>query len=410
MNPSNREDENETPMNSIKDANPNWLHNLPQSAFENSDKVFPAMLAAALADGGFDPTGDLLAPTQYSLAMYLKPEHRNMDWYGKICEILAKHGDFRLLGTHYSATDGEDGEDALGPIKIHFRHLMSSNSYVRLSGPKTPADAADTYLSMYVYTNVPQLAHDLHDLMRAHCESRQRDGTVYMMTMTKDGPQFKPIGKGGAEYVRENYTSVVTEAFDRIRAELVAEAPRGRLSVISGPPGTGKTYLIRGLLKAVPEAIFVIVPQQALAALLAPDGIAALTDFRSENGDEPIVLVLEDADDALAPRREGDTSVISSLLNLGDGIVGSAVDVRVVATTNRDHQEFDEAILRPGRLSTHVVVGDLDVETANAVYKRLTNEEGTISKPCSLATVYQLAYDAGWLGASQKPAKKKMGF
>jgi len=40
----------------------------------------------------------------------------------------------------------------------------------------------------------------------------------------------------------------------------------------------------------------------------------------------------------------------------------------------------------------------------------LTNEEGTISKPCSLATVYQLAYDAGWLGASQKPAKKKMGF
>lgn len=403
------EDGDETNMSSIKDASDFWLDNLPQVAFENSDKVLPAMLAASWKRGGFPLTGDSQAPTSYSIAMYLKPEYRDLDWYAKVLEILGHHGEWRLVGTGQSTVEIEDEKNTTD-IGIATRILMSHNGYVKVGGPRSPVEAAEDYLSVHVWTVRPQLAVDLHTMMMAYCEYRQHDGTVYMMTMTKDGPQFKAIGKGGSEMVPENYTPEVNEAFDRIKLELVAENPRGRLSVISGPPGTGKTYLIRGLLRAVPDAIFVIVPQQALAALLAPDGIAALTDFRAENGDEPIILILEDADDALAPRREGDTSVISSLLNLGDGIVGSAVDVRVVATTNRDHQEFDEAILRPGRLSTHVTVGDLDADTANAVYKRLTGNDGTIRKPCSLATVYQMAYDGGWLGAAAPKRAKKMGF
>lgn len=406
--PPHLEDGDETDMNSIKDASGWWLDNLPQTAFENSDKILPAMLAASWRNGGFPLTGDSKAPTLFSIAMYLKPEHRDLDWYAKALEVLARHGDWKLVCTGHSAVEVEGDTKS---VEVAARTLMSHSGIVKISGPRSPIEAADDYLSIYVWTISPQLAVDLYAMMMMYCEYRQHDGTVYMMTMTKDGPQFKAIGKGGSEMVPENYTPEVNEAFDRIKLELVAENPRGRLSVISGPPGTGKTYLIRGLLRAVPDAIFVIVPQQSLAALLAPDGVAALTDFRAQNEDDPIVLILEDADDALAPRREGDTSIISSLLNLGDGIVGSAVDVRVVATTNRDHQEFDEAILRPGRLSTHVVVGDLDVDTANAVYKRLTGQTvGVVRQPCSLATVYQMAYDAGWLGTATPKRLKKMGF
>lgn len=408
--PHSLENGEDLSMSSIKDASGFWLDNLPQIAFENSDKILPAMLAASWQKGGFPPTGDSQAPTSYSIAMYLKPEHRDLDWYAKALEVLSRHGDWKLIGTGHSIVEIE-GEKNTKSVSVATRILMSYSGYFRIGGPRSPVEAAEDYLSLHIWTTKPELAVDLHAMMMEYCEYRQHDGTVYMMTMTKDRPQFKAIGKGGSEMVPENYTPEVNEAFDRIKLELVADNPRGRLSVISGPPGTGKTYLIRGLLRAVPDAIFVIVPQQSLAALLAPDGVAALTDFRAQNEDDPIVLILEDADDALAPRREGDTSIISSLLNLGDGIVGSAVDVRVVATTNRDHQEFDEAILRPGRLSTHVVVGDLDVDTANAVYKRLTGQTvGVVRQPCSLATVYQMAYDAGWLGTATPKRLKKMGF
>jgi ATP-dependent 26S proteasome regulatory subunit len=301
----------------------------------------------------------------------------------------------------------EDEEPEVSTVSENY---IGYETFLRLAGPSTPGGVKEEQVDCNLTTLHPAIIDEMAAWFIEHCERRQHDGTVYMMAMTKDGPKFQPIGKGGADMIPENYTPGVRDAFKRISKELVDEVPRGRLSVISGPPGTGKTYLIRGLLRNVKRAVFVVVPQQALAALLDPSGMAALVEFRAEMDEDPIVLILEDADDALAPRREGDTSTISSLLNLGDGIIGSAIDVRVVATTNRDHQEFDTAILRPGRLSTHVVVGDLDSETASAVFKRLTDKDEVLPA-CSLATVYQKAYDAGWQGGDKSTAsKRKMGF
>jgi hypothetical protein len=236
-------------------------------------------------------------------------------------------------------------------------------------------------------------------------------GTVYMMTATERGPEFHSVGVGGHVLERNNYDPEVLEGYDRIKAELKAANPRGRLTILNGPAGTGKTYLIRGLLQEVTGTVFVVVPPHALPSLSEPAALTALSKLRRDHQDEPIVLVVEDADECLARREEGNLSAISAVLNIGDGLMGSVMDVRIVATTNAMHQDFDPAIKRPGRLSTSMTVGKIKAELANQIYKRLTGKDEVICEPLKemmLAEVYQKAYDGGWKPLPGK--KKSVGF
>jgi SpoVK/Ycf46/Vps4 family AAA+-type ATPase len=107
-------------------------------------------------------------------------------------------------------------------------------------------------------------------------------------------------------------------------------------------------------------------------------------------------LILEDADNILTPRGKDNLSLISTLLNMTSGILGSMLDIRAVATTNSPTKDIDPALMRPGRLSSHVTVGELDKEKAASVFKRLTGKAKTFSGQVSLAEVYRLAREAGW--------------
>ena len=67
------------------------------------------------------------------------------------------------------------------------------------------------------------------------------------------------------------------------------------------------------------------------------------------------------------------------------------------ATTNSPKADIDPALMRPGRLSSHVTVGKLDAAKANEIFKRLTGKGKTpFSAEASLADVYLLARENGW--------------
>lgn len=70
-------------------------------------------------------------------------------------------------------------------------------------------------------------------------------------------------------------------------------------------------------------------------------------------------------------RQASNMASIATLLNLGDGILGSLLDLRIVVTTNAAKATLDEAMLRKGRLCRRIHVGPLDRERADAVYDRL---------------------------------------
>ena len=66
---------------------------------------------------------------------------------------------------------------------------------------------------------------------------------------------------------------------------------------------------------------------------------------------------------------------ISAILNTSDGILGSTLDLRIVATTNAKKVDFDSAILRPGRLCTHIEVDKISTEQAHKIFLRETSKD-----------------------------------
>lgn len=234
-------------------------------------------------------------------------------------------------------------------------------------------------------------------------------GKIYVLMHTKDGPKLKSIGMAALPLERDNYNPVVLEDFDAVAADLSAASPSGRLAVFDGPTGSGKTHLMKGLLAAVPEALFVMVPVAMVPELASPGMIGALLEIRKDKGKLPTVFVIEDADNCLGSRREGsNVDAVSALLNLSDGIVGAMLDIRMVCSTNLKSEELDEAVKRPGRLSRLVHVGHLEKDVATRLYRKLTgNDKVKVDEKLTLAEVYSLARNDGW---KPVPKKQAIGF
>jgi len=151
--------------------------------------------------------------------------------------------------------------------------------------------------------------------------------------------------------------------------------------------------------------MFVLIPPDMLTSLAGPELLPLLMNNKmAYNTAGPLILVLEDADRCLVKRDGDNMNSIQSLLNLSDGILGSLLDLRIIATTNASKLEIEEAILRPGRLSQRIEVDALNKDEANNLFNKLipANKSFKFKDKATLATVYSLARKAGW-----KPITKK---
>lgn len=234
-------------------------------------------------------------------------------------------------------------------------------------------------------------------------------GTVYMVASKKNGLSVTPIGKAGVPLVRDNYTSDIISSFDYITQSFSEPDPAGRLVILHGEPGTGKSFFIRGLLESVKNVKCVLMPAQLAVRLEDPQFLTTmLEEVNDDDTKVPILIIIEDADAILTNRADGDMSAISALLNMADGIFGSLIDLRIIATTNAKSVDIDVALLRPGRLLEKVHIGLLSSEQAEAIYYRLTEQTKKYSRPITLTEVYA---DAGnYRNRRTKEDKKSIGF
>lgn len=146
-------------------------------------------------------------------------------------------------------------------------------------------------------------------------------------------------------------------------ARLGVDAPRGVL--LYGPPGGGKTFLLRALAGSGDLNVFAVKGAELLDKYVGESERAVRELFRRAAEAAPALIFLDEVD-ALAPRRGGSIDagvadrVVAALLTELDGATPLR-EVVVVGATNRP-ELIDPAMLRPGRLERLVFVPPPDAD------------------------------------------------
>jgi ATPase family associated with various cellular activities (AAA) len=164
--------------------------------------------------------------------------------------------------------------------------------------------------------------------------------------------------------------------------------------LLIGPPGTGKTSFIRGLLQHSKESAVVTYD----AAILEKDYVFARWVESESN-----IMVLEDADNFLQSRKEGNT-MMHKFLNVGDGLVTTKGKKLIFSTNLPSVRDIDPALVRPGRCFDIITFDNLTKEQANKVAKKVGVELTENKNSWSIADIFHKQVHAS------TRVESKMGF
>jgi len=137
--------------------------------------------------------------------------------------------------------------------------------------------------------------------------------------------------------------------------------------ILLGPPGMGKTRLVRAILGAMSRRKEDSAMAMYTADKTALEGDEIFVDFITGLHD---AFVIEDADHLLQPRTDGNRN-LHRFLMIADGVV-RAQNRKIIFTTNLPNiGSIDEALLRPGRCFATIQMRPLTIKESDAVLSRL---------------------------------------
>jgi hypothetical protein len=195
------------------------------------------------------------------------------------------------------------------------------------------------------------------------------------------------------EAVRKNYSASAAAAFDKLMAIRRSEAV-GRMILLHGAPGTGKTTALRTLAREWRDwcqVDYVLDPD----ALFSSPGylmeVAMGVEYHGHGEDDETkrrwrLLLLEDCDELIRGEAKATSGqALSRLLNLTDGLLGQGRDVLVAITTNENLASLHPAVIRPGRCLAQIEVGPLPRAEAQAWLEREGAEANRLAGSATLA-------------------------
>ena len=178
-------------------------------------------------------------------------------------------------------------------------------------------------------------------------------------------------------------------------------ASSANILLLIGPPGTGKTTFIRGMLAATNSSAIVSYD----SAILEKDSFFA----QFIEGEETI-MVLEDSDAFLKSRSDGNT-MMHRFLNVGDGLVTTKGKKMIFSTNLPSIRDVDSALVRPGRCFDILTFDTLSVEEAQKLADKLevdlpVRPSGRENEKYTIAEVFNVQSE----NTTKSKSGRKVGF
>lgn len=208
------------------------------------------------------------------------------------------------------------------------------------------------------------------ELVKAHRIHRKAVSTkepkIYILTKSEYGFELTPFNVSVPKTFDLSFYGEDFEDKAKVLTEKLSTDAHGAY-LFGGPRGTGKTTFIKYLTGAI-DRKFIFLPENIAASMTDPIVQSVLLEHQGA------VFVIEDAEKLLAKRTEGN-SLVSTILNASDGLMGEAFKASIILTHNSDEEDFDPALKRKGRLKWTHTFDLLKPSVANSVAEKLGVKE-----------------------------------
>lgn len=214
-----------------------------------------------------------------------------------------------------------------------------------------------------------------------------------------------------------NYPKATKQKLEKLATPIVPT--NGKILLLHGLPGTGKTYIIRYLSNfwknncifhyiSDPENFFGNV--NYLMKVIDTN----YDDIENSNNSKITynVLILEDAGSYIELNENGvQENSLTKLLNLTDGLLGQGLNLLMIISTNKEYNKLNPAIYRAGRCIDNIEFVEFSAQEANKWFESHDRSDLTTKTPMLLADMYATLLDPTYMKSSNLDTKiNQIGF
>jgi len=283
------------------------------------------------------------------------------DKFHQACEIARKIGTPRFVGTHGNYADGLVLRDQ-SVVKLWIGKKLDVEVWA-----KTQEDA----------TKEVQAIRKIVEPYLITPENESGISVTFWNSNTKGDVKQNEriIACPSWQEIRENYGSSVQPDIESLVA-MKKPWEAGKIIFWSGPPGSGKTFGIRSLIRewhGVVEPNYIMDPETFFSdAQYMSEAVMTTSNKFDEDGDSKPstagkLFIIEDMPDLILTKtRLTRCAEMARLLNLSDGFIGQGFNAIFLLTTNEDVHDVDPAFLRDGRILQQTAFTKFNMSAAKA--------------------------------------------